>query len=148
SPGAQISAAAALTDAQGRASVYLRLPPAAGVALVTVNAPAVAQAPVTFGALVKAQSLTNFPPLRQSGNTPLGQGPATIGQKGALLTAVASILQYGQNRGAMASPNGTASLDALNQFLTSYCTADTAANRICDGYLAGPTGERIVNLWR
>jgi hypothetical protein len=74
---------------------------------------------VTFGALAAASTLAGFPQLQAAGSAPLGNGPATIGQKGALLTAVASILRYRQNRGDLPSPNGLADAGALNQFLQS-----------------------------
>ena len=48
SPGVQLSARRAVTDAAGQAEVSVRLPVAEGVAAVTVNAPSIAQAPVTF----------------------------------------------------------------------------------------------------
>ena len=150
SAGAQLSAGAGVTDSSGRALTFLRLPPATGVALVTASAPAASSAGsnlVTFGAVSAAGSLPGFPNLQQTGNAPVGHGSATIAQKGALLTAVAGILQYHQNRGDVPSPNGTATPAALNSYLTSFCSV--AATPLCDGYLAnGTSGEQIVNLWR
>jgi uncharacterized protein (TIGR03437 family) len=149
SPGAQLSAATASTDSSGQAETFVRLPAAQGVTLVTANAPSVAQNAVTFGALAAASTLTGFPQLQAGGSAPLGNGTATIGQKGALLTAVASILRYRQNRGDLPSPNGMADAGALDQFLQAWCTADSTGNKLCDGFLSNPaSGEQIVNLWR
>ena len=149
SPGAQLSAATVSTDSSGQAETFVRLPAAQGVTLVTANAPLIAQTPVTFGALSAASTLAGFPQMRAEGSAPLGNGTATIGQKGALLTAVASILRYRQNRGDLPSPNGLADAAALNQFLQTWCVADAAGNKLCDGFLSNPaSGEQIVNLWR
>jgi uncharacterized protein (TIGR03437 family) len=149
SPGAQLSAATATTDSSGQAETFVRLPAAQGVTLVTANAPSIAQNAVTFGALAAASTLAGFPQLQAGGSAPLGNGTATIGQKGALLTAVASILRYRQNRGDLPSPNGMADAGALDQFLQAWCTADSTGNKLCDGFLSNPaSGEQIVNLWR
>ena len=148
SPGAQVSSASATTDSLGRASAYLRLPPAAGAALVNVSAPSVSATSTTFYAMAQATTLSNFPGFSQLGGAPLGNGMATIGQKGALLDSVASILRFGQNRGELPSPNGLADPVALNQFLTAYCAPAQGAP-LCDGFLSNPgSGEQIVNLWR
>jgi uncharacterized protein (TIGR03437 family) len=149
SPGAQLSAAGAVTDSSGQAETWVRLPAAQGVTLVTANAPSIAQSPVTFGALAAASGLAGFPQAQAAGSAPLGNGTATIGQKGALLTAVASILRYRQNRGDLPSPNGLADAGALNQFLEAWCVTDPAGNKLCDGFLTNAaSGEQIVNLWR
>ena len=58
---------------------------------------------MTFGLRSAAASLSNFPKFQQAGDIKLGNGTATIAQKGALLTAVASILRYHQNRGELGS---------------------------------------------
>jgi uncharacterized protein (TIGR03437 family) len=116
---------------------------------VTANSPAIAQSPVTFYVQSAASTLPGFPQLQAAGSAPLGNGTATIGQKGALLTAVASILRYRQNRGDLPSPNGLADAGTLNQFLQSYCVAATTGSQLCDGFLSNPaSGEQIVNLWR
>ncbi len=129
--GGTLSAAAVLTDSTGHASVSLRLPGSTGTVGVTATAPGIGQAPVTFYASGVAASLPNFPKAQQTG-------------KGALLTAVAGILQYHQSRGDVPSPNGAASASALNQFLASDCVAS-----LCDGFLANSAGsEQVVNLWR
>ena len=148
-PGVQLSATGVVTDANGRASTQARLPMAAGTTLVMANAPSFASAPVTFSLLAQASSLANFPNLVEAGSAPLGNGTATIGQKGALLSAVASILLYHQNRGDVASPNGAVSAAALNQFLTGFCAPTNGGSQLCDGYLAnGSSAEQVVNLWR
>ncbi len=146
SAGGQAQPASALTNANGMASATLRLPPAAGVALATA---AVGAHVVTFSAKAASFSLNNFPGLSQAVAGTLGNGSDTIQSKGALLTAVASILLYHQSRGELPQPNGLASPAALNQFLTSFCAPDTQGNQICDGFvLLGSSPEHTVNLWR
>jgi len=149
SPGVQLSAAGGVTDSHGQAQTQARLPNAAGLALVTADSPGIARSPVTFGLIAAAAGLTNFPAMEQSGSAPLGNGAASIAQKGALLTAVAAIFRYRQNRGDVPSPHGLADPGTLNQFLTSLCTVDAKGNQMCDGYLSNPdSGEQVVNLWR
>jgi uncharacterized protein (TIGR03437 family) len=149
SSGAQLSAGSAVTDSTGQAQTYVRLPASTGVTLVTASASGTGASVVTFGLISAASSLSGFPSLQQSGSAALGHGTATIAQKGALLTAVASILQYHQNRGELPSPNGLATPAALNGYLTSLCSADSFGKSVCDGFLSnGATGEQIVNLWR
>jgi uncharacterized protein (TIGR03437 family) len=144
-----LSAASAVTDSAGHAAVSLRLPPSAGTVGVTASAPNIAQNPVTFYASAAASSLPNFPATQESGSAAVGNGTATIAQKGALLTAVAAILQYHQSRADVPSPNGAASPAALDRFLTGDCTPNGSGGQLCDGYLANsPSGEQIVNLWR
>lgn len=146
SPGAQVSPATAVTDANGEAETSLRLPPSEGAALATAEA---ARQVVTFSALAARTALQNFSGFRQTGDTPLGNGPGTLAQKGALVSAAASILRYHQNRGELPAPFGTADPAALNSFLTAYCSFDARGARICDGFLAASgSGEPIVNLWR
>jgi len=148
-PGAVVSTASAVTDRSGYASTAVRLPPAEGTTAVTATASGIAQAPVTFYLRAAASTLTGFPNWIMAGSTPLGNGTATIGQKGALLTAAASILRYRQNRGELRAPNGQVDPGTLNSYLTSYCTVDVNGNQLCDGYLAASqSGEQIVNLWR
>ncbi len=149
SPGAQVLSATAVSDSNGQAETLVRLPAREGVAAVTADAPSVADNPVTFFLRSAASGLSNFPKLQQSGSAPLGNGTATIGQKGALLTAVAAILRYHQNRGELASPNGAADPETLNGYLKNFCAVDTKGNPVCDGFVANPdSGEQIVNLWR
>ena len=149
SPGAQLSISTAVTDSLGQAETFVRLPGIEGVTAVTADAPSIAQNPVSFFARSAASTLSNFPKLAQAGNTPLGRGNFTIAQKGALLTAVASILRYHQTRGELPAPNGTADPAVLNQFLLNYCVADVNGAQLCDGFLSNPdSGEQVVNLWR
>ena len=148
-PGVVLSTTSAVTDSAGHAETYVRLPAAEGTTAVTVNVPSIAQAPVTFYVRAAASSLSGFPNWTMSGDTPLGNGPATIGQKGALLTTVAAILRYHQTQGTLRAPNGQADAPTLNSFLTADCSVDVNGKQRCDGYLAAsPTGEQIVNLWR
>jgi uncharacterized protein (TIGR03437 family) len=149
SSGAQVLTPSTATDANGLAETYVRLQGSDGIALINVNAPSVASAPVSFGVRASASTLTNFPKLQQAGSAAIGKGKATISQKGALLTAVATILRYYQNRSELPSPNGYAEPLTLNQFLTGYCPTDAKGTQVCDGYFSNPdSGEQVVNLWR
>jgi uncharacterized protein (TIGR03437 family) len=149
SSGAQLSTASAVTDASGQTETLVRLPNAVGATGVVARAPGVALSSVTFYLLSAASTLANFPNFQQTGDTKLGAGPATIAQKGALLTAAAAILRYHQNRGELPAPNGSADPAALNQFLTAYCPTDAKGAQLCDGFLAGSgAGDQVVNLWR
>jgi uncharacterized protein (TIGR03437 family) len=149
SSGAQVLTPSTISDANGLADTFVRLQSAEGIALVNANAPAVASAPVSFGLRAAASTLSNFPKLQQAGDSPIGNGSATITQKGALLTAVAAILRYHQNRNELPTPNGYADPVTLNQYLTGYCTVDAKGNQVCDGYLSNPdSGEQVVNPWR
>ena len=149
SSGAQVLTPSTVSDSGGMAETFVRLPKAESIALIDVNAPAVASAPVTFGVKAAASSLSNVPKLQEAGSAPVGNGTGTIGQKGALLTAVATMLRYHQNRSELAAPNGPADPVTLNAYLTGYCPADANGNQVCDGYLSNPdSGEQVVNLWR
>jgi uncharacterized protein (TIGR03437 family) len=149
SSGAQLSTTSALTDANGQAETMVRLQNTEGITLVRADAPTVASAPATFTLRSVSASLANFPKFQQSGDTRIGNGTATIAQKGALLSSVAAILRYHQNRGELGSPNGPADPAALNQFLTAYCPTDVKGIQTCDGFLAASnSGEQVVNLWR
>ncbi len=149
SSGAQLSTTAAVTDANGQAETLVRLQNAVGPTGVVARAPGVALSAVTFYLLSAATSLANFPNFEQTGDIKLGSGPATIAQKGALLTAVSAMLRYHQNRGELPMPNGSADPPALNQFLSAYCPTDAKGTQTCDGFLAGAKGgEQVVNLWR
>jgi uncharacterized protein (TIGR03437 family) len=142
SPGAQITPVSALTGANGQASAMLRMPMPAGVALATAQ---VAGKLVTFSAKPVAFSLTNFPALTQAVDGTLGNGSDTIRQKGALLTAAASVLRYLQSLNQLPQTNGLADPATLNQFLKSFCTP----GGVCDGFVSlGQSREQTVNLWR
>jgi uncharacterized protein (TIGR03437 family) len=120
--GASVTPAQAVTDANGYAQATLRLPPDDGLALA--NAEAGGQV-VTFAAHAQDSNLSTFPTFRQSmDNVNVGSGPATIHEKGALLTALAALFRYYQDLGELPSPNGPADPPTLNQFL------------LADGYLS------------
>ena len=149
SPGAQILLASSVTDSNGHAQAGLRLPASQGLAAVTVDSPGIASSPVIFYATAASSSLASFPKLTQTLTTPLGNGTATIAQKGALLVAAASIIRYYQNNNVLPAPNGLADPATLNQFLKAFCTTDSQGRQICDGFLVNPdSGEQVVNLWR
>lgn len=149
SAGVQLSTASAVTNADGLAEAAVRLPSADGIAAITASAAGVAQAPITFYARVAGSTLTNVPKMTMSGDAPLGRGSATIAQKGALLTSIATILRYHQNRGELTASNGPADPATLNQFLTDYCSVDVNGAQVCDGYFGSGSGsEQVANLWR
>lgn len=145
SPGALAVPDSAVTDSSGIAETRLRLPNATGPALITAEA---ARQVVTFSALAAGASITSFPRLMQTGTDAVGNGSATIAEAGALLASAASLLSYYQTRGELGSPNGEATVGALNDFLRRNCTTDMSGSQVCDGFLAGPTGGSIANLAR
>ena len=139
SPSAIISTASAITDTSGLASTTLQLPSSAGIAEVTAQA--LGQY-VTFGAQAVAVPALKVPALSATSQNAIGAGTATIAQQGALLTSAAMVLAYYQNAGKISSPNGAATPDSLNQYL-SNCGPG------CDGFLSTPaSGQQVVNLWR
>ncbi len=146
SPGASIAPVTAVTDANGEATATLRLPAIEGLALATATA---AHQSVTFSARAASSRLSNFPKLTQAYDQALGTGTATIRQKGALLSAFASMLRYYQDRGDAPLSNGAADPLSLNAFLRTLCPADTQGAAACDGfYTAADSAEQIVNPWR
>ena len=146
SPGAQVAPVSSVTNASGQASTTLRLPSAAGIMLATAQA---GTKVVTFSAQSTAFSLTNFPALSQAVPGTLGNGTDTIQQKGALLTAIASIVRYYQSLSQLAQPNGLADPATLNRFLKSFCLTDPQGNPICDGFVSlAQSTEQTANLWR
>ena len=148
SPGGQIVSSTAVTDGSGLAQATVRMPPSAGLALFT----AVASGQVaTFSATAAATSLANFPTFLENtapwGTALLGPGPATIAQKGALLTAAAGILRYYVNQGSLTGP--AVDPASLNAYLKAFCATAADGSKVCDGYLSNPAAtEQIVNLWR
>ncbi len=146
SSGAQVSPVTAITDSLGQAETFLRMPLNEGIVLA--NASALRQV-ATFSARSTRSALTNYTKLTQSGDVPLGNGTTTIAQKGSLLTAVASILRYYQNRGDLSTPNGVADPGQLNQFLKTLCAFDSQGTQLCDGFVSPKDSqEQFVNLWR
>lgn len=139
SPGATISAASAVTDTNGLASTTLRLPSSSGIAEVTAQA--LGQY-VTFGAQAVAAPALSVPAMTATSQNALGAGTATIAQQGSLITAAAMVLAYYQTAGTLGSPNGQATPDTLNKYLTNCGTG-------CNGFLSNPaSGEQVVNLWQ
>ena len=146
SPGASITPGAAVTDANGQAQAFLRLPPGDGIALATADA---GHQVTTFSALAAHSSIAGFPAVTQAVDQPLGNGTDSIAKSGALLTTVAAIVRFYQNAGTLPAPNGYADPVTLNQFLKALCVPNTLGGQICDGFIADPdTGEQFVDLWR
>lgn len=144
SPGGQIVSSTGVTDSAGVAEATVRLPNREGLALVTAEA---ARVVATFSLRAADVDLINVPRFPLVSTEALGSGTATIAQKGALLSSVASILRYYQNRGDLPSPIGVIEPVMLNRYLRDLCLADAEGRPLCDGYLA-ETGDRVVNLWR
>ncbi len=114
--GGVTTPAEAATDAAGYARARLRMPLAAGLVLATAEA---AGRIATFAARADDGRITTFPGFRQGADDiRLGGGSATLHQKGSLLTALAALLRYYQDRGDLPAPNGLAEPASLNQFLT------------------------------
>lgn len=146
SPGSQIVTASTTTDERGEAEARLRLPFSESVAVVSVEA---GRQVTMFSARAARTRIENLPRFTQAVDQPLGNGPATVAQKGALLAAAASLVRFYQDRGDAPAPNGLADVATLNEFLRGFCTFDSQGVQICDGFLApGGSQEQIVNLWR
>ena len=146
SPGAKIELADAATNANGEAQAYLRMPFAETVALATAEA---GGRVVTFSARAAAFSFTNFPNFTQAGNgSPLGPGPATIADNGALLVSAANVIRHLQNTGSLPAPNGPADPVLLNGFMRDVCQFDATGAQICDGFLLHEGADPTLNLWR
>ncbi len=148
SPGGQIITSTTMTDGSGLAQATVRMPPAPGLALFTAQA---GSQVATFSATAAAMSLNNYPTFKQSdapyGVSVLGAGPASIAQKGALLTSAAGILQYYINSGSL--PGTSVSPGSLNQYLQGLCTTAADGSHLCDGFLTNPgSSEQVANLWR
>jgi len=147
SPGGTILQPDIITNGQGEAEAFLRLPAGEGVALATAEA---GRQAVTFSFRVAAQSLNNFPRLTQNSEDKVGNGQESLARKGSLVAAAASVLRYYQGRGELAQPNGPADTVVLNQFLRDACVFDAASNRLCDAFLAAfdAPAEQLLNPWR
>ncbi len=146
SPGAKIESASAMTGSNGEASATVRLPGTEGVALFTVEG---GRDVATLSARAVHTSLANFPKLSQAVQGTLGNSSAPIAEKGALLTAAASIVRYYQLRSEAPMPNGLADPSVLNAFLKTACAPDSQSVPICDGFLTvGGSTDPLVNLWR
>ena len=132
SPGARVVPATAVTDVNGEASTGFRLPASEGIALATASA---AQQIVTFSARAAASSIGNVPKIASDTDP--------------LLAAAASIIRYHQSRADVGTPNGQASVAALQTFLQGFCVPDAEGSQICDGYVAAPGQNKpLPNLWR
>jgi len=143
SPGAAIAPSSAVTGPDGKATASLRMPNNAGVALATAQ---VGRQVVTLSARSAAFAIANFTALSQNVSGTIGKGSDPILQKGALLTAAASVLRFYQSTGSVPQPNGLADPVTLNQFLTAFCASGT---QLCDGFvILGANHDQTMNLWR
>ncbi len=113
--GAAASPAQTSTDGDGFARTKLRLPPSSGLTLVNAEA---GGRIVTFAARAEDGRLTTFPTFRQAiDDINVGNGQTSIHKKGSLLTALAALFRYYQDRGELPAPAGLADPASLNQFL-------------------------------
>ncbi|MSV27773.1 MAG: hypothetical protein EXQ52_03385 [Bryobacterales bacterium] len=147
SSGALLGTASATTDENGQAETALRLPQVEGITLVTAES---AGQVSTFSERAAASALKDFPKLTQAVDGTLGNGSASIAQKGALLAATASLLRHHQNRAELPSPNGPAEVAQMNNYLKTFCALDTQGEKVCDGFLSNSaaSGDQVLNLWR
>ena len=146
SPGASTSPESATTDLSGYAETRLRLPDSDRVALVSAEG---ARQVATFSARAAGAAILNFPRLSMTSSELLGHGSIPISESGALLTALASMVRFYQNKGSLGAPNGLADVATLNDFLRRTCSTDSRGQQFCDGFLAGRGGGApIVNIWR
>lgn len=120
SPGASAQASAQ-TDANGRVTATLRLPPSPGVALLALSASGQV---ASFSALAAASTIQGVP--AYTATTP----------QGARTAALAALLRYYQNAGTLGSPNGLATAAGLAQYLSSNNGTDRS-----------DTGAAIANPW-
>jgi uncharacterized protein (TIGR03437 family) len=120
SPGASATGPA-VTDAQGRVAVSVRLPAQPGIATGSIAAGGLV---VTFTALGAGGSLAAFP------------GLAATSQQTTLVSSLASALLYYQNNGILPASGGAANTGAL----TTYLTAQNA-------FAVSDTGDSIPNPW-
>jgi len=149
SPGAQVSSTNTLTDSNGAAATSLRLPSVAGLA--AVSASSLGKLTIFNARIAGSPSNTSFPTFTQvAGMGSIGNGPDSIADKGGLLTAIAAIVRFYQNQGLVATPNGLADPNTLNQFLKNFCPPATVSGTAsCDGFVSNSAfPEQVVNLWR
>ena len=132
SPGASIQVGS-VTDSNGLAYGTVRLS-YNGVAIVSMTSGGKV---ASFSALSAASSIVGFPILsQQDSETTVGGGNSTLLQKGSLVTSLAGVLRYYQNHGALGAPNGLATPQLLNQYLTTN-----------GGYVASETKDLIASPW-
>ena len=120
SPGAS-AILPAVTDAGGRISGTFRLPLTTGVAVLSVTA---ANQVVSFSALAAAKTITNFPVVTASS------------LRASVVAALAAIIQYHQNAGALGVPNGLATPSVLNDYLLGN-----------SGFGVSDSGAALANPW-
>ncbi len=131
SPGAAVTGDA-VTDANGRASGFVRLPAHEGVSLGAVSA---AGKVVSFSALATARALAGFPAFPQSA------------AGGTLAATLASLLRYQQNQGILGAPRGLATVAGLEQYLQAnngYAPSDHAILMANPWVGAGFAGAGLV----
>lgn len=137
SPGGAVVRSSAVTDANGLAEAYYKLPATAGVALMTAEAGGQL---VTFTARAAEQLISDFPRMTQ---TMEGIG------RDSLVATLAAVLRFYQQRGVAPADSGLTDTAALGSYLRNACVPAVNAGTICDGYLdPGTAGEVIANPLR
>jgi uncharacterized protein (TIGR03437 family) len=132
SPGGAVVSASALTDADGFAEATWRLPPQAGIALLSVQS---AGQTASFSARAAATTIAAFPRLSQAVEGNLGNSALPLARRASLLAALASVARFYQQRGLAPLDSGLADVAVLNNYLRAYCAPDAAGTQICDGFL-------------
>ena len=146
SPGASVTVSTTTTNADGVAQTFFRLPPQAGVALVSAQ---VNGQVLTFNARVLEQTITDFPRFSQAVDGTLGNSGLPLSQRGSLLAAMASVVRFYQQRGLVPTDAGLADPASLNNYLKSFCTLDSSGAPLCDGFLDPGSGlDAFPNPWR
>lgn len=145
SPGGQAVNADAVTNAEGIAQTSWRLPPQAGIALLSVQS---AGSTVSFTARAAAYELASFPKLSQDQDGFLGNSSATLRRKGSLVAAMASVVRFYQLRGIVPRDAGLADVNLLNSFLRDFCDP-SGPTPVCDGFLSsGNSSDPLPNPLR
>lgn len=137
SPGGAIVRASPVTDANGLGEAYFKLPPTAGVALMTAEAGGQL---VTFTARASEQLISDFPRMTQTMD---GIG------RDSFVAALAAVLRFYQQRGVAPSDSGLVDTAALASYLRNICVPAVNAETVCDGFLdAGAGADPIANPLR
>jgi uncharacterized protein (TIGR03437 family) len=146
SPGGAVVEGDAFTDAEGFAKATWRLPPQAGVALLSVQS---SGQTATFSARAAAMTIAAYPRLSQAVEGMLGNSGASLSRAGSLLAAMATVVRFYQQRGVVPQDAGLADLAGLNNFLRSYCAVSASGAQLCDGFIdAGPGADAMPNPLR
>ncbi len=146
SPGGAVVESDTASDADGFAKATWRLPPQAGVALLSVQSSGQS---TTFSARAAAMTIAAYPRLSQAVEGTLGNSGAPLSRAGSLLAAMAAVTRFYQQRGVVPQDTGLADVAGLNNFLRSYCAVSASGAQVCDGFIdAGPGTDAMPNPLR